>query len=185
MEWWFQSSNLSNPLLLSQRNLSYLTHKVDWSFYQKQLKTNPFTQRPKDKRIVPTSVGIQANTKPFWKSEHYQNGIDEYNVNVAKHILGIHENRKGFPGGSMVKNPPANSGDTDVSLNPALGRSLEEDMTIHSSILAWEIPWTEEPGELQSMGSQKSWTRLSSHMHENWKWIRWWYSGVIFTFIKH
>ena len=37
----------------------------------------------------------------------------------------------------------------------------EKEMTTHSSILAWEIPWTEEPGGLQSMGSQKSWTRLS------------------------
>ena len=38
---------------------------------------------------------------------------------------------------------------------------LEEEMATHSSILAWEIPWTEEPGGLQSMGSQKSWTQLS------------------------
>ena len=35
---------------------------------------------------------------------------------------------------------------------------LEEDMATHSSILAWRIPWTEEPGGLQSMGSQKSQT---------------------------
>ena len=34
--------------------------------------------------------------------------------------------------------------------------SLEKEMATHSSILAWEIPWTEEPGELQSMGSLKS-----------------------------
>ena len=39
---------------------------------------------------------------------------------------------------------------------------LEEDVATHSSILAWEIPWTEEPGGLQSMGLQKSWTRLSN-----------------------
>ena len=38
--------------------------------------------------------------------------------------------------------------------------SLEEEMTTHSSILAWEIPWTEELGRLQSMGSQKSQTQL-------------------------
>ena len=38
---------------------------------------------------------------------------------------------------------------------------LEKEMVTHSSILAYEIPWTEEPGRLQSMGSQKSWTRLS------------------------
>ena len=52
----------------------------------------------------------------------------------------------------MVKNPPANAGDTqDSSLNPGLGRdSLEEEMATHSSILAWEIPWTEESGGLQS-----------------------------------
>ena len=37
---------------------------------------------------------------------------------------------------------------------------LEKKMATHSSILAWEIPWTEEPGGLQSMGSQKSWTWL-------------------------
>ena len=39
---------------------------------------------------------------------------------------------------------------------------LEEEMATHSSILVWEIPWTEEPGGLQSMGLQKSWTQLSN-----------------------
>ena len=39
--------------------------------------------------------------------------------------------------------------------------SLEKEMTTHSGVLAWEIPWTEEPGGLQSMGSQKSRTQLS------------------------
>ena len=38
---------------------------------------------------------------------------------------------------------------------------LEKEMTTHSSILAWEIPWTEESGRLQSMGSQKNQTQLS------------------------
>ena len=38
---------------------------------------------------------------------------------------------------------------------------LEKEMATHSSILAWEIPWTEEPGGLQSMRSRKSWTQLS------------------------
>jgi len=40
-------------------------------------------------------------------------------------------------------------------------REGEKEMATHSSILAWEIPWTEEPGRLQSMGSEKSWTRLN------------------------
>ena len=53
----------------------------------------------------------------------------------------------------MVKNLPANIGDT-VSI---LGQEdpLEGEMATHSSILAWKIPWTEEPGRLQSMGSQR------------------------------
>ena len=62
---------------------------------------------------------------------------------------------EGFPGGAVVKNLPANSGDSrDSDLIPGLGRSLGVGNGNHSSILALEIPWTEEPG-LQSMGLQK------------------------------
>ena len=39
--------------------------------------------------------------------------------------------------------------------------TLEKEMATHSSILTWEIPWTEEPGRLESMESLKSWTRLN------------------------
>ena len=56
----------------------------------------------------------------------------------------------------MVKNLPAsagNAGDTGSILGQV--DPLEEEMATHSSILAWEIPWTEEPGGLQSMGSQR------------------------------
>ena len=52
----------------------------------------------------------------------------------------------------MVKNPAANAG--NMGLISELGRHLEKEMATHSSILGWEIPWTEEPGGLQSMGSQ-------------------------------
>ena len=38
---------------------------------------------------------------------------------------------------------------------------LKKEMAIHNSILAWEVPWTEDPDRLQSMRPQKSWTRLS------------------------
>ena len=56
----------------------------------------------------------------------------------------------------MVKNPPATAGDVrDVGLSPGMGRSPGKEMAIHSSILAWEIPWTEKPVGLQSMGSQR------------------------------
>ena len=46
---------------------------------------------------------------------------------------------------------------------------LEKEKATHSSTLAWEIPWTEEPGGLQSMGSQKSQTRISCLNNHNKK----------------
>ena len=54
----------------------------------------------------------------------------------------------GFPDVSMVENPPANAGEA----HSVLGQddSLEKEMATHSGILAWRIPWTEEPGGLQS-----------------------------------
>ena len=61
----------------------------------------------------------------------------------------------GFSGGSVVKNLPANAG--DVSSISGWEDSLEKKMATHSSILAWEISWTKEPGRLQSRGLQKSW----------------------------
>ena len=67
---------------------------------------------------------------------------------------------KGFPGGSVVKNPLANVG--DAGSIPGSGRfPWRMKMAIHSSMLAWENLWTEEPGRRQSMGLQKNWTRLS------------------------
>ena len=59
----------------------------------------------------------------------------------------------GFPGGSVVKNLPA----VQETWVQSLGWEdpLKKEMATHSSILAWEIPWTEDPGELQSMGLQR------------------------------
>jgi len=58
-----------------------------------------------------------------------------------------------FPMAQMVKNLPA----TQETWAQSLGQEdpLEKEMAIHSSILAWRIPWTEKPGGLQSMGSQR------------------------------
>ena len=67
----------------------------------------------------------------------------------------------------VVKNLPANAGDQIRSLgwdNP-----LEEDMATHSSVLAWRLPWTEEPGGLQSIGSQRvghDWSDLACNQFE-------------------
>ena len=63
---------------------------------------------------------------------------------------------EGFLGGLVVKNPPAMQ-ETQEMWVRSLGQEepLEEGIATHSSTLAWTIPWTEEPGWLQSMGSQR------------------------------
>ena len=72
----------------------------------------------------------------------------------------------------MVKSLPANAGDSrDMGLIPGSGRSPEEGMATHSSILAWKILWTEETGGVQSSGSQRvelQLRQLSTHVHALW-----------------
>ena len=64
----------------------------------------------------------------------------------------------------MIKNPAADSGDKrDAGLIPRWGKSFREGHATHSSVLAWRISWTEEPGRLQSTGLQRvkhDWTDL-------------------------
>ena len=65
----------------------------------------------------------------------------------------------------MVKNPPANPGDAgDWSSIPGVGRSSGGGNATSSSILAWEIPWTEEAVGLQSMGWCRVGHNLAQHM---------------------
>ena len=68
------------------------------------------------------------------------------------HLVGLNVTGD-FPGGSVVKCLPT-MWETQVQ---SLGQEvpLEEEMAPHSSTLAWKIPWMEEPGRLQSMGSQR------------------------------
>ena len=54
----------------------------------------------------------------------------------------------------MIKNPPASAGDSGSISGQEDPR--EKEMATHSSILAWKIPWTEEPGGLKSMWSQRA-----------------------------
>ena len=80
------------------------------------------------------------------------------NITLQSNYTSIKINKfirewRGFPSSSVVKNPPASAG--DLGLIPGLGRSPGEGMATHSSILAWEIPRTEESDGLQSTGSQR------------------------------
>ena len=59
----------------------------------------------------------------------------------------VHENSVHSLVAQLVKNPPAMQ---EMQEDP-----LEKELATHSSIVAWEIPWTEEPGRLQSVGSQR------------------------------
>ena len=61
--------------------------------------------------------------------------------------------KQGFHGGSVVKNPPANAG--DAGSIPDEEDTLEKEMATHSSIVAWEIPWTAEPGGFSQWGHSR------------------------------
>ena len=80
--------------------------------------------------------------------------LHQLKINLSQPILS-------FPGGSLVKNAPAMQEVWVPSLS--LEDPLEKGMATHSSIPAWRIPWGEELGELQSMGSQV-WTWLRTHV---------------------
>ena len=75
----------------------------------------------------------------------------------------------GFPHSSMVKNTPANVGEAR-DMGSILGQEnpLEKEIATHSSIFSWKIQWTEEPGDLQSMGSQRAghyWVTEHAHRY--------------------
>ena len=85
--------------------------------------------------------------------------------NSGKSCLAVKCSGLDFPGGSNDKDSACNAG--DLGLIPGSGKSPGEGNGNHSNILAWRIPWTEEPGELQSMGSQRvrhSWETST------WRW---------------
>ena len=65
----------------------------------------------------------------------------------------------------MVKTLPANAGDEILGFDPWLGKIPwgRGHMVTHSSILAWRIPWTEEPGRLQSVELQSDMTEVTQH----------------------
>ena len=66
----------------------------------------------------------------------------------------------------MVKNPPSNAGD---EVQPLGGEDpLEKEMTTHSSILAWEIPWAEEPGGLKKLKSFFSGLKKAHRVTKSW-----------------
>ena len=85
----------------------------------------------------------------------------QHNLIIIKNFKVHRYIKLGFPGGSVVKDLLAMQKMQETWVQSlGLEYPLEKEMATHSSTLAWEIPWTEESGRLQSMGSQKSQTRL-------------------------
>ena len=82
---------------------------------------------------------------------------------------------QGFPGGSVSKESACDAGD----LGSVLGQEdpIEKEMTTHFSILAWESPWTKEPGRLQSMRSQES--DMTQHQNHHWLSDGWGYMKTL------
>ena len=99
------------------------------------------------------------------EEKHTNSSFHPPEGNIQKNWLWV-----GFSAGSEGKESACNEGDTgNKSSVPELGSfSLEEKMASRSSIVAWKIPWTEEPGGLQSMGLQRvghDWARMRMRVH--------------------
>ena len=83
-----------------------------------------------------------------------KNNTKEYTCKTETNKQKKEKRFRGFTGGSLIKSLPASAGGVGSIL--AQDDPLQEEVAPHSSILAWRIPWTAEPGRLQSMGSQRA-----------------------------
>ena len=103
--------------------------------------------------VVPYKVLTVASwpTHRFLRREFRQSSIP-ISLRAFQDLLWSTQS-KDFPGGSDGKLSAGNAG--DLGLIPGSGRSLVKGNGTHSSTCAWKIPWTEEPGKLQSMGLQR------------------------------
>ena len=112
------------------------------------------SSQPRDRTQVSHIAGRFFNV---WATKKDQ----EYSAYKGQLLVSL-----GFPGGAGGKEPTCQRGRCKRLVVRALGRegALEEGMTTHSNILAWRIPWTEEPGGLWSIGLQRvgdNWSNLA------------------------
>ena len=112
---------------------------------------------------VDISNPIKLNENAYFKTLYLFISLPS-SINISNYESFIYNER--IPDGSVGKNQLA----TQEMRVQSLGREdpLEEEMATHSSILAWEIPWEEQLGGLQSMGSQGIRHNLATE-HNNWQ----------------
>ena len=109
-------------------------------------------------RTLPSLI---VHPAPLHSAQFHLLDLVSFNIFLQELVTSMwiwlfYDFRSGASQVALVKNPPANA-DTQETWVPSLGQEdpLEEEMATHSNILAWKIPWTEELGGLQSMGSQR------------------------------
>ena len=89
-----------------------------------------------DPGVKPWSPALQAGSLPFEPL-----GLSQTSRRTLKSVQGYQLSQKRFSGGASGKNPPADAGDAgDLGSIPGSGRSPGQEMTTHSSVLAWTIP---------------------------------------------
>ena len=105
-----------------------------------------------------SSSHISGLWKGIWDTYFISNELSDWGwsdclISQLHALMPGINNVSYFPGGSVSKESTCHEG--HLGSIPGLGNPLEEGMATHSGVLAWRIPWKEEPGELQSMESKR------------------------------
>ena len=160
---------LELPLIAFQRTLRYTFYNWTVELVQRSLEGGPSwscrqsaavcTEWDREARWWETSRDLSnasAVPAPAATTAPFNHPDDELVSCTARHLSYYIMQATGASQVVLVgRKLPASAGDVrDEGSIPGSGRSLEEEMATHSSMLAWDIPWTEEPGGLQSIGSQ-------------------------------
>ena len=133
-------------------SLGLLRYKGSWPPWVEQVYGRHFSKRVCSPHVPVSHLVIHTTFKTFY---YY------YTCYAALWSLIYHyDSLRGFPASSVVKNLPVILEMLVWSLRQ--DHPLEKELATHSSILAWRIPWTEETGGLQSMGSQWVWHDLAT-----------------------
>ena len=124
----------------------FLSCFTSWNASSPRCRNSAASSEPEK---VPREISVCTHRTQELEKERLSGLTDDTIVCIENPKLLI---GRGFSGGSMIKNLPASVG--DAGSIPDWEDLRKKEMIIQSSFLAWEIPWTEEPGGLHSMGSQ-------------------------------
>ena len=152
-------------LIVSEQHECFIfwsTHKPEEIQFRKIVMESSLEQRSPNNRLLTVLLHFLCLcshhlSSPGSRACHPPEQGYEFSIDICIRLpLG-----NGLPPWLIDKEPTCNAGAGDQSSIPSWADLLEEGMATHSSILAWRIPWTEEPGGLQSIGSQSQ------------MWLRW------------